>query len=273
MLAGLLKKVAKAASKTATKSEANAARKAIRANPKIKGEKEDAAIAKITQAEKKNIDAIVKRGEDAKPKKKFANTRVQRAQEKLDKERDRMEDARKRKIAFDYDAARKRIAEAKNQLESAKASTAAKRKQSPKERESSAIGRVSGITTTQRNKKEGVGSMVSYTSMERAAAKRKAKRDLDEGLITKAEYDRIIKAIDAKNAREKDKVGRRASQSAADMKAKTPTTRKAPLTIPAEAKGVKGLNMNKGGYANCGASMKPTQKSTKMAYGGMSRKK
>jgi hypothetical protein len=29
----------------------------------------------------------------------------------------------------------------------------------------------------------------------------------------------------------------------------------------------------KGGYANCGASMKPTQKSSKMAYGGMSRKK
>lgn len=30
---------------------------------------------------------------------------------------------------------------------------------------------------------------------------------------------------------------------------------------------------NKGGYANCGASMKATQKSTKMAYGGMARKK
>ena len=30
---------------------------------------------------------------------------------------------------------------------------------------------------------------------------------------------------------------------------------------------------NKGGYANCGASMAATQKSTKMAYGGMARKK
>ena len=29
----------------------------------------------------------------------------------------------------------------------------------------------------------------------------------------------------------------------------------------------------KGGYANCGASMKPAQKSSKMAYGGMARKK
>ena len=248
MLAGLLKKVAKAASKTATKSEASAARRAIRANPKMKGEKEAAAIAKITQAEKKNIDAIVKRGEAAKPKKKFTNTRVQRAQEKLDKERDRMEDARKRKIAFDYDASRKRIAEAKDQLESAKASAAGKRKQSPKERESSAIGRVSALTTTQRNKKEGVGSMVSYTSMERAAAKRKAKADYDAGRITKAEYDRIIKAIDRANEREVSKGSRRASQNAADMKAKTPTTRQAPFPIPATAKGTKGLNMKKGGY-------------------------
>ena len=40
------------------------------------------------------------------------------------------------------------------------------------------------------------------------------------------------------------------------------------------AKGGKVKKYNKGGYANCGASMKPTQKSTtKMAYGGMSRKK
>jgi len=31
--------------------------------------------------------------------------------------------------------------------------------------------------------------------------------------------------------------------------------------------------MAKGGYANCGASMKATQKSTNMAYGGMARKK
>lgn len=30
---------------------------------------------------------------------------------------------------------------------------------------------------------------------------------------------------------------------------------------------------NKGGYANCGASMPATQKSTKMAYGGMARKR
>ena len=31
--------------------------------------------------------------------------------------------------------------------------------------------------------------------------------------------------------------------------------------------------MAKGGYANCGASMPAAQKSTKMAYGGMAKKK
>ena len=201
MLSGLLRKVAKAASKTATKSEASAARNAIRKNPKVKGEKEAAAIAKINQAEKKNIAAIVKRGEDAKPKPKRSKAAI----------------------------------------------PAAKRKQSGEERSRAATGRVSAKTTTQRNKKEGVGSMVSYTSMERAAAKRKAKADLDAGRITQAEYDRIIKAIDAKNAREVSKGGRRTSQKAADMKAKTPTTRKAPFPIPAKAKGTKGLNMKRGG--------------------------
>ena len=202
----MLRKVAKAASKTATKSEASAARNAIRKNPKMKGDKEAAAIAKINQAEKKNIESIVKRGEDAKPKPKRSKADI----------------------------------------------PAAKRKQSGEERARAATGRVSAKTTTQRNKKEGVGSMVSYTSMERAAAKRKAKADYDAGRITKAEYDRIIKAIDAKNSREVSKGSRRASQSAADMKSKTPTTRKAPFPIPAKAKGTKGLNMNKGGYSKKG---------------------
>ena len=47
--------------------------------------------------------------------------------------------------------------------------------------------------------------------------------------------------------------------------AKTPAKSKRPKARPRE--------MNKGGYANCGASMKPAQKSTKMAYGGMTKKK
>lgn len=70
MLANLLKKIAKASSRTATKSEASAARNAVRKNPKMTGDKEKAAIDKINAAEQKNMSAIVKRGADAKPKTK-----------------------------------------------------------------------------------------------------------------------------------------------------------------------------------------------------------
>jgi len=207
MLAGLLKKIAKAGGKANIKSEASAARNAVRKNPKMTGKKEDDAITKINNAEKAAKNKITNRGRAAA-----------------------QEGARKRYVNPDP----------------------AKRKQSPKERETSAIGRVSAKTTTQRNKKEGVGSMVSYTSMSRAAGKAKAKRDLDAGRITKAEYDRIIKAIDRANEREVSKAGRGVSQRAADMKSRTPTTREAPFPIPATAKGTKGLNMKKGGYAKKG---------------------
>ena len=40
-----------------------------------------------------------------------------------------------------------------------------------------------------------------------------------------------------------------------------------------KAKGGYAKKMNKGGYANCGASMKPAQKSTQMMKGGYARKK
>ena len=149
----------------------------------------------------------------------------------------------------------------------------AKRKQSKEERDRAATGRISAKTTTQRNKKEGVGSMVSYTSVSRAAGMRKAKADLAAGRITESKYEDIMNAIDRANAEEVNRASRRGSQKAADMKAKTPTTREAPFPMPAKSKGVKGLNYNKGGYANCGASVKATQQSTNMSYGGMARKR
>lgn len=53
-----------------------------------------------------------------------------------------------------------------------------------------------------------------------------------------------------------------------------PTTSPRPKSRPTGmAKGGTTKKYNKGGYANCGASMGATQKSTKMAYGGMAKKK
>jgi len=89
-----------------------------------------------------------------------------------------------------------------------------KRKQSPKEREGSAIGRVSAKTTSQQNKKEGVGSMVAYTSMERGKAITEAGKDLRAGKITQAEHDRIIDRIDAKNKGEVIRASKKASEGA-----------------------------------------------------------
>jgi len=223
MLAGLLKKIAKAGGKANIKSEASAARNAVRKNPKMTGKKEDEAITKIDNAEKAAKNKITNRGRAAA-----------------------QEGARKRSVNPNPD----------------------KRKQSPKERETSAIGRVSAKTTTQRNKKEGVGSMVSYTSMERGKAIEKAGRDLRAGRITEEEYDRIIKAIERANEGEVVRASNRASESARSRKMQDKVSLKKELPpLKSESK-----NFRKGGMANCGASMKATQKSTNMMRGGMARK-
>lgn len=76
----------------------------------------------------------------------------------------------------------------------------AKKRQSADERARAGFGNVRTIGTTQRNKKEGLGMMSSYTSMQRADAIVKAGKDLRSGKITQAEYDRIMAAIDKKDA-------------------------------------------------------------------------
>ena len=65
MLAGLLKKIAKAGGKANIKSEASAARNAVRKNPKMTGKKEDDAITKINNAEKAAKNKITNRGRAA----------------------------------------------------------------------------------------------------------------------------------------------------------------------------------------------------------------
>ena len=52
----------------------------------------------------------------------------------------------------------------------------------------------------------------------------------------------------------------------------TKTKRSVPKRSQSPKPKLRPKDMNKGGYANCGASMKATQKSTKMMRGGMVRK-
>jgi len=97
----------------------------------------------------------------------------------------------------------------------------AKKRQSADERARAGFGKVRTIGTTQRNKKEGLGMMSSYTSMQRADAIVKARKDLSAGKITQAEYDRIMAAIKKQDTSE-----------VMMGKAKASASRKKPVTLP-----------------------------------------
>tara|TARA_X000001382_G_scaffold108651_1_gene84563 strand:- start:442 stop:1536 length:1095 start_codon:yes stop_codon:yes gene_type:complete len=153
---------------------------------------------------------------------------------------------------------------------------AARKPQSSQERQQAAIGNISAKTTTQQNKKQGVGSMVSYTSLSRAKAIEKAGRDLRANRINQTKYDEIIRAIDRKDAQEASAVGRKISSSLRKKPVK-------PLENPFEGMNVGGLAQtkssqtglkklptavrNKMGYMNRGGSVKSG--STDMRKGGM----
>ena len=144
-----------------------------------------------------------------------------------------------------------------------------KEKQTYEEREINASGRISAMLTKAGPKPLSMAVYRSLPTSDRNAFARQAKKDFNNGIITKKQYETIIERIEAA---ELDKNVRAMEQGKANKKAKPPTTPTAPFDIPSSAKGVKGLNMNKGGmarkksakggYANCGASMKPTQKSS-----------
>ena len=103
----------------------------------------------------------------------------------------------------------RKLSELKEQIKAKKNVTAAKAEIKKLEamlatlvNESNATGNISNRLTTQKNKKEGVGSMVAYLSMSRGKAIAKAGQDLRADKITKSEHDNIVDAIDEANASE-----------------------------------------------------------------------
>ena len=103
----------------------------------------------------------------------------------------------------------RKLSELKKQIKAKKNVTAAKAEIKKLEamlatlvNESNATGNISNRLTTQKNKKEGVGSMVAYLSMSRGKAIAKAGQDLRADKITKSEHDNIVDAIDEANASE-----------------------------------------------------------------------
>ena len=163
---------------------------------------------------------------------------------------------------------------------------APKKPQSADERAQAGFGNVRTIGTTQRNKKEGVGMMSSYTSMSRADAIVKAGKDLRSGKITQAEYNRIMKAIDRKDDRENlsqaaKRTGAKKVSLPKPLEGAEPVTgagraamrgmKEGGLAKPSASQaGIKKLPTavrNKMGYMNRGGSVKSG--STDMRKGGM----
>jgi len=163
---------------------------------------------------------------------------------------------------------------------------APKKPQSADERAQAGFGNVRTVGTTQRNKKEGVGMMSSYTSMSRADAIVKAGKDLRSGKITQAEYNRIMKAIDRKDDRENlsqaaKRTGAKKVSLPKPLVGAEPVTgagraamrgmKEGGLAKPSASQaGIKKLPTavrNKMGYMKKGGAVKP--KSTDMRKGGM----
>jgi len=86
--------------------------------------------------------------------------------------------------------------------------------------------------------------------------------------------DEEIKKLSPKE-REKYMAMRKRMQSRKPSKEKRPKHRDpgADDRMKEFEKSLREAGFAKGGYVNCGASMKPSQKSTNMMYGGMARKK
>lgn len=99
--------------------------------------------------------------------------------------------------------------------------------------------------------------------------------DLPDGMRKKsmqAMLDRQRKGFEKMQADELDAASRKSAQSASDRKEFKGYKPENPFEGMKKG-GMARMNYKKGGMANCGASMKATQKSTNMMYGGMASKK
>ena len=120
-----------------------------------------------------------------------------------------------------------------------------------KDQAKKATGRITAKNTKPGPKPLSMSKYRSFTDAQRAKAKAQAGIDFRAGKITKAERDTIVKRIDAANAAEVDKGGRKMAQGKADKKPFKGYTPKSPF--------------NKGGMAK--------KNTTAYMYGGMAKKK
>jgi hypothetical protein len=225
------------------------------------------AKRKLDSEVEKKLAKQTKETRAAKPtksKRAFAQTAKEKAadREALRKKKD-PKAAAKAKV----EAKNKEVAEVSIRKPRAKVDTtpADKKPQSSAERQRRASGNVRSSVMRRKpgqgqpnDRKQGVGSMVSYTSLSRAKAIQKAGEDLRSGKITQSRYDAIMKAIDKKDTAESTS---RKLKGASNRR----TTRK--IYDPS-----KDMPFNKGGMPKKNHA-KPGSYSKAYMMGGMAKKK
>ena len=132
-----------------------------------------------------------------------------------------------------------------------------KQKQTPKERQNAASGRISAITTKAGDKPLSMAAYRSFTDKQRADAMIQAGKDLRAGKITQKEFDAIERKIDAADAAEAQKAATKASNTKAGNKKVKPLPN--PFADMNKGGYAKKKSYAKGGYANAGASVSGTQ--------------
>jgi len=105
-----------------------------------------------------------------------------------------------------------------------------------KDQAKKATGRITAKNTKPGAKPLSMSKYRSFTDAQRAKAKAQAGIDFRAGKITKAERDTIVKRIDAANAAEVDKGGRKMAQGKADKKPFKGYTPKSPFNKGGMAK-------------------------------------
>ena len=135
-----------------------------------------------------------------------------------------------------------------------------KKPQDDIERGKAAVGNTSAMLTKPGLKPLSLAVYRSLPTSKRVALGREAKKAYDAGTIDKSTYETIIDRIDAA---ELSKVGRAMEQGRSNKRAK-PVTLSPAMDFskggsPMKAKMPYGKSYNKGGYANCGASVSGTQ--------------
>ena len=135
-----------------------------------------------------------------------------------------------------------------------------KQKQTPRERQNAASGRISAITTKAGDKPLSMAAYRSFTDKQRADVMIQAGKDLRAGNITQKEFDAIERKIDAADAADAQKAATKASNTKAGNKKVKPLPN--PFADMNKGGYAKKKMYNKGGYVNAGASVAGTQKWT-----------